>query len=156
MKKWLLAVALLAAGSNVFAAEMEPDKSDGCGPGWYIYKDKTLLGTSIRNTTNNVIPGAAFGMTSGTSNCAEHDIVKVEKEQLHYTASNYETLVSEMAAGQGEFLTEYAQSFGCDAAQFSEMTQENFERIIPSNGSSVELLNNVKSEIKTNSLNCAV
>lgn len=153
--KWLLSLALLAFGTSVMAGDMEADKSSGCGLGWNVYPDKTILGTSIRGTTHYVVP-PAFGMTSGTSNCAQHDIVKADKEQMHYTASNYESLVSEMAAGQGEFLNEYAQSFGCDAAQFSQMTQSNFEKIVPTSGNSVELLNNVKNQIKTNALDCAV
>lgn len=157
MNKWLLSVALLALGSNVFAKDMSADKTDGCGPGWYVYKEKTLVGTTIRGTTNNISsPWAAFGMSSGTMNCAKHDIVLKEKEKVHFTANNYEALVAEMAQGQGEYLNEYAQSFGCDAAQFSEMTQTNFEKIVPANGNSVELLINVKRQIETNALNCAV
>jgi len=155
MKKWLV-LAVLASSFSVAAKDMSADKSDGCGPGWYIYPDKTILGTSIRGTTNNVIPGAISGMTTGTSNCAKHDIVKAEKEQLHYTANNYESLLAEMAAGQGEYLNEYARVLGCDSGEFSQMAQERFEVIIPSDENSSKLLNNVKAEIKSNALNCAV
>ena len=156
MKKSLIALALLLAAGIVSAKDMTPDKSDGCGPGWYIYEDKTILGTSIRGTTNAIIPGQISGMTSGTSNCAQHDIVKADKLKLHYTANNYELIIAEMAAGQGEFLNEYARVLGCDAGQFSEMAQRNLESLVPAEENYQELLNNVKREIQSNALNCAV
>jgi hypothetical protein len=156
MKKCFFALALLLGAGFASAKDMSPDKSDGCGPGWYIYKDKTILGTSIRGTTNAVIPGQVSGMTTGTSNCERHDIVKADKDGLHYTANNYELIVAEMAAGQGEFLNEYARVLGCDAGQFSEMAQQNFEVLVPSEENYTELLKNVKREIRVNALNCAV
>jgi hypothetical protein len=155
--KWLLTLAILLGSSNLIAADMEPDKSDGCGLGWNIYDSKTILGTSIRGTTNQLIPSQTSGMTSGTSNCVKHDIVLKDKEPLYFTEANYESLVVEIAEGQGEYLNQYAQILGCEASKFSKATQKNFEQLIPANSTdAVQFYMNIKTTIKNENLNCAV
>lgn len=159
MKKlWLIAILALGAAFSANAESMPEDKSNGCGVGWYVMQDKSLLGTSVRNITDNALGVQAFGMTTGTSNCAKHDIVKVEKEQIYYTEMNMESLVAEMAQGQGQYLNEYARVLGCqDVEGFSKMTQESFLKISPSSETSaVEMFKNIKEQIKVQSLNCAV
>ena len=156
--KLLLTLAVLLGSFGIHAEDMEPDKSDGCGIGWNIYDKKTILGTSIRATTNNVLPFQASGMTSGTSNCAKHDIVKKDKAPMYFTEANMESLLAEMAEGQGEYLNEYASVLGCqNTEEFTQMTQQNFNSIVPSEETNaVEVYRNVREQIKVNALNCAV
>ncbi len=135
------------------SGDMRPDKSDGCGPGWYVYDKKTILGTTVRASFN---PSGSntFGMSSGTSNCEKHDLVLNDSLQRHFTDRNYNTIVTEMALGQGQFLNEYANVFGCEQQSFSNLMQENFSKIVPQKQDSKVLIENIKKEIAV--LNCAV
>ncbi len=142
MKKLLIVIALIAGSNQVFSKEMSADKSSGCGYGWEVMKDQSLLASSIRSTTNQIASNT-IAMTMGTSGCAKHDIVLQKKEQLHFANSNYEMIVAEMANGQGEYLTSFANVLGCDNVAFGISAQANLEEIIADNGSA--LLNNVKN-----------
>jgi len=135
------------------SAGMRADKSDGCGPGWYVYDKKTILGTTVRSSFN---PSGSntFGMSSGTSNCEKHDLVMNDTLQRHFTDRNYSTIVAEMALGQGQFLNEYAHVFGCEEKSFGDLMQSNFSKIVPNQDNSKILIENIKKEITA--LNCAV
>jgi hypothetical protein len=142
MKKLLFAIALIAGSNQAFSKEMSQDKSSGCGYGWEVMKDQTLLASSVRSTTNGTASNS-IAMTMGTSGCAKHDIVLQEKQQLHFANSNYEMIVAEMANGQGEYLNSFADVLGCDNVAFGASAQANLETIIADNGSA--LLSNVKN-----------
>lgn len=121
-------LALLISGS-VFAE----DGSSGCGPGWYILKDNSLVSSSLRATTNAVLfPVTTIGMTMGTSKCTEHKIVLKEKESLYYTTNSYYELKGEAAKGNGPYLTAYAETIGCEPRaqeRFNQAIKENYEKI---------------------------
>ena len=125
MFKFVL-IASLALGS--FAA-MADDTSDGCGLGWQVTKKKTFSATTTRGTTNSVVPNT-FGMTSGTIGCEQHGLVKVEQKSLHFADANYENLMTEIAQGQGEYLSGFAATMGCSSAEFSSALQSNFSEIV--------------------------
>lgn len=125
MFKFVL-IASLALGS--FAAFAD-DSSDGCGLGWQVTKKKTFSATTTRGTTNSVVPNT-FGMTSGTIGCEQHSLVKADMKPLHYADANYENLMTEIAQGQGEYLTGFAASMGCSSAEFSSALQSNFGDIV--------------------------
>lgn len=147
------AAPVASAPASSGAEDMRADKSDGCGPGWYVYDKKTILGTTVRATFN---PSGSntFGMSSGTSNCEQHSLVLNNKVQRHFTEKNYNTIVTEMALGQGQFLSEYAGVFGCEEKSFGDLMQQNFSKIVPVKQDAGVLIENVKKEIAN--LNCAV
>lgn len=110
MKFILICLGLLTLSFKTFAA----DGSSGCGPGWYIAKDNSLLSSSIRATTNGILlPTVTIGMTFGTSNCARHSIVKNEMEDLKFATENYFEIASDSSKGEGQFVTAYAELMGC-------------------------------------------
>ncbi len=109
MKK-LLCLSALALGWS--GSALAADGSSGCGVGWYIFKDKSLLSSSLRQITNSALPNT-FSMTFGTSNCAKHSIVHNDKKGLHFVEANQSALEMELAAGEGELLEGLAQTFGC-------------------------------------------
>jgi len=113
------------------------DSSSGCGPGWYVAKKNSLLSSSIRATTNAFLfPSVTFGMTFGTSNCAEHSIVKNEKEDLKFATENYFEIAADSSKGQGDFLTAYAELMGCHGKSiqtFNKKVKNEFGKLFKEN-----------------------
>lgn len=110
MKLWIASITLALFSSGAMAA----DGSSGCGPGWYLFKDNSLVSSALRATTNNFLfPVVTFGMTTGTSNCTKHQIVMKEKESLHFVTHNYPEVQVDIAKGEGEYLRSLATTIGC-------------------------------------------
>lgn len=97
------------------------DTSGGCGLGWAVTKRMSLLSSSIRATTNSYLPNT-FSMTSGTSGCAKHSIVKNDEKAVIFAVNNYDSLMVEMAEGRGEYLQSFAQSLGCRDSKFGRFS----------------------------------
>lgn len=139
MKAFILGL-LLTSFSSVFAA----DGSSGCGPGWYVAKENSLLSSSLRNTTNGFLfPLVTFGMTFGTSNCTKHSIVKTEEKSLYFVTQNYFEIKTDSAKGNGEFLSALGATIGCksqDLKYFSEKMQSNYQMIFKDQASNEEVL----------------
>lgn len=139
MKGFILGLFLFSA-SSIMAA----DGSSGCGPGWFIAKDNSLLSSALRATTNGLLfPLVSFGMTSGTSNCTKHSIVKTEEKSLYFVTQNLYEIKTEAAKGNGEFLQALGSTIGCKAGHleyFSEKMQSNFEVIFKAQATNEEVL----------------
>lgn len=147
------AVVVLALGlsSAVFA----DDSSNGCGLGWQVTKRKSLVSSSVRGTTNNLFYNQSLGMTSGTSGCDKHSIVKNERAVEHFVEANYNNLMIDMAKGEGEYVQALAYVMGCDAnsvEHFSNVTQKNYGAIFTSDSvGPQQLIQNVKSHVSHDS-----
>ncbi|MNK12062.1 hypothetical protein D3C87_301180 [compost metagenome] len=126
-----LAMALISGLFSVqaFAA----DSSSGCGPGWYLFKENSLVSSALRGTTNAVLfPVTTIGMTVGTSNCTQHKLVLKEKESLHFATMNHFELKNEIAKGQGEYVSAFATTMGCPSQaqmHLNKSLQKNFKNI---------------------------
>ncbi len=142
--KNLLLVSLFLLSFQVYA-----DGSSGCGLGWSIASKNSLLSSSIRNTTHAILPNT-FSMTSGTSGCAKHSIVKNEYKGIHYAEGNFHQLMAEMSQGRGEVLNGFAAvlDYHGDMNLFGEFVQKNYSRIFTSASiAPVEMYNNFKHEL---------
>src|SRR4051794_31289808 len=105
--KLLRFAALLASFVSIQAFAM--DGSSGCGPGWYLLKDTSIVSSALRATTNGILfPVYTFGMTFGTSNCTQHKLVLKEKESLYFATHNHFELKGNIAKGDGEYLSAFA------------------------------------------------
>jgi len=128
IRRLLVAAAISAAcSSNAMAA----DSSNGCGVGWYILKDNSLLSSYSRMATNSSLPNT-FSMTSGTSGCAKHSIVQNDKRSLHFTESNLDALRVDAARGEGEYLSAFADTMGCSwkaLPAFKTVIQTNYDSV---------------------------
>jgi hypothetical protein len=146
MKKMIIALFALVSS---FA--MAADSSSGCGMGWQVFKDQSLVSSTLRTTVNLTFLNT-IAMTLGTSGCAKHSIVKIDMQGVHYAEANMNSLTIEMARGNGEYLAGFANVFGCtNVNAFGSMVQNKYESVLPSNNvSGVELYNNVKKEIRNN------
>jgi hypothetical protein len=124
---------------------MASDKSSGCGVGWMVTKSMTTLGSSTRAITNATFT-PSFGMTSGTSGCAKHDLVLLEKAKSHFVANNYLPLQLEIAMGSGERLTVLGKMFGCESGleDFNSQLRKSHSKIFKSSNPS-----HVLEEVRT-------
>ncbi len=126
------------------------DKSNGCGLGWKVTDRKSLLSSTVRSYTN-MIGSQSSGMTSGTSGCDKHSIVKNEKAPMHFAEANLNSLMIEMAQGQGDFVMALGSVMGCKAQalpHFTTTTKQNYEKIFTSQDvTPAQFLENVETTI---------
>ena len=147
MNKLIIALFAFLSVSSVFAA----DSSSGCGLGWQVAKDTSLV-SSLTRYMINATASSSIAMTLGTSGCAKHSIVQNEAKGIHFAEASMNVLAIEMARGNGEVVQGFASVFGCQNSRaFGSMVQAKYESVLPSEKTSgVELYNNVKAEIKNN------
>jgi hypothetical protein len=107
MRLLIVALALFTSISTVRANDV------GCGLGSMIWKDNSIISALFAITTNHSFSSQLFGITTGTSGCSQHSIVKREMYPVYYAEANLPELRHEMAMGQGEYLTTFAQVLGC-------------------------------------------
>ena len=131
MKFFFLSLLVLFTASQARAV----DGSSGCGPGWYVFKDTSLLSSALRATTNSFLfPISTLGMTFGTSNCTQHKLVLKEKESLYFATMNHFELKRDLAKGQGEYVSAFASTMGCPASAQNRLNQNlrtRFTEIYP-------------------------
>ncbi len=127
MKKIILLCSFI-----IFSFSVHADSSSGCGLGWMVFKDQSLVSSTLRNTTHFILPNT-FSMTFGTSGCAQHKIVLNEKRAIHFIESNYAQLMIDMAKGSGEYLNALADltEYTGDREVFGEMVQINYGKLFP-------------------------
>jgi len=151
MLKKILGLTMML--SLVMATNALADKGPGCGLGATLFKGKKgLVPHVLAATTNGTSYNQLFGITSGTLGCSEDAVVKKEKEQEVFVASNLQPLSQEMARGSGAHLDSLATLMGCTGAahtDFARMTQEKFTSLFPDDATgTMDLLDGLKREIK--------
>lgn len=128
---FLFFLAAFAVPPTALAA----DGSSGCGPGWYILQENSIVSSALRATTNAILfPVVTLGMTFGTSNCTQHKLVLKEKQSLHFATMNYFELKSETAKGDGEYLSAFASTMGCPSAvqaRLNRKLREGYATVFP-------------------------
>lgn len=152
MKSRFAPAFLLSVFALFSIASSANDSSSGCGLGWEIAPKQSLLSSAFRSTTNVVLPNT-FSMTFGTSGCAQHSVVKNEREQMYFVESNLEPLSIEMAQGDGETLRGFAVVMGCASAyeKFSGLVQKQYSEIFSGQTSPNSVLSGVKAGIRSDS-----
>jgi hypothetical protein len=127
----LIAVTLLLSATTLFAGGGKKYGIAGCGLGSLVMGP---TGNQIlAATTNNyTVPSQLFGITSGTSNCADDGIAMIDKEKEFFATANYESLKQEMAQGTGENLMAMASLFGCQSEAFAASMKVHYGSIFPS------------------------
>lgn len=136
LTKKIIRSTIIGLFSLLFAQSLlAADSSSGCGPGWYLFKENSLVSSALRTTTNGLLsPVYTIGMTVGTSHCTKHSIVQTEKESLHFATMNYFELKSEIAKGSGEYLSAFASTIGCPSSaqsEFNQNLQKQYDNIVP-------------------------
>lgn len=149
---------ILILASLPLTAMAKGEQSSGCGLGWQVTKAMNTSASATRNTTH-AVSSNTFAMTSGTSGCAQHSIVKLEKSKIHFMEANLIPLRYEAAVGMGERMSAMAGIFGClNSEVFNSKIKENYVQIF-SNDSAQSVLREVENLILSHrelSSNCSV
>ena len=151
MKRYSLiatAASLFLLPISVFAAGYG---AAGCGLGSELMGSKPGASQVFAATTNGTLGNQTFGITSGTSNCGDHGLIKTSKEREVFAQENYTSLVKEMAQGKGENLYTLANLYQCPAGnhqEFGEMVQAKFDSLVTSDQTtSTELLSQLENQL---------
>ena len=141
-----MTIAILSLPLAISAA----DSSSGCGLGWMLLKENSLVSSSFRATTNAMF-SSTIGMTLGTSGCAKHKIVKLDKKEIHYAEVNFDHLLRDFSMGKGQFAKNFAAVLGCDQGMQKEFSKHmqlklDYENIHQPQ----ELLERVHAELERN------
>jgi len=133
MKKLLFVVLLLAVAAPALAGQAATNT--GCGLGtvlWGTEADGSVISQSLQATTNGTFGNQTFGITSGTSGCAQPDNLIKNDRLLAFTADNLDLLARDIAAGRGETLDTVAELLEVPKAErpaFNSALQGNFDKI---------------------------
>ncbi len=113
---------VLAKGSNYGAG--------GCGIGSKAFKENSV-GSQIGASITNGLLTHTWSITSGTSGCEPDVASHIEKEQIKFVVTNYNSLRQEMATGKGEKLEAFIGLMGCSSvsSSFSQMTQKKHSEL---------------------------
>lgn len=123
MKKTL---ALLVAGFSVAASAANYGMA-GCGLGSIVMGPRgSQVSAATTNSSSNT---QLFGITTGTSNCAEDGVAMSETEARSFAEANFESLKSEMAQGKGENLSVLASLMGCDSRTMGDAVRADYGSI---------------------------
>ncbi len=147
----ILLVAFLVSLSSVALA----DNSTGCGLGSMIWKKNSIVSALFRATTNHSFSSQLFGITTGTSGCSQHSIVKRDMYPVYYAEANLPELRYELAQGQGEYVATFAEVLGCSPAaqaEFAAWAQGSYSKLFKNeNASSADFLKGLGQELKQTS-----
>lgn len=135
------------------------DSSRGCGVGTMAVPKKTLLGTTTAGTVEGSVCSGltrVFALTSGTSGCAQHSIIKNDVKKDIFIAVNYDQLKLESSQGKGEVLYGLASLFGCPLSKhvnFNSLVKDNFSELFDGKQSEDRnqvLLKKIKRKVEEN------
>lgn len=141
--KYILVISALVLSTAAFAAK--PYGMAGCGLGNMLLGKE---GNQILAATTNGTGTQTFGISSGTSNC----VTATETTAMirNFIETNYESLVTEMAKGQGDSIKTLSGFYGCDASMFANTMKANYEKITPAQEDATKVMVNINTVIEKN------
>ena len=142
--KYILLISAIFVSSAAMAAK--PYGMGGCGFGSQLMgKD----GNQIIAATTNGTGTQTFGISSGTSNC----VTATEQTAMirNFIEANYDSLVTDMAKGQGDSIKTLSGFYGCDTNLFANEMKANYEHITPAMENATKVMVNINTAIENNS-----
>jgi len=129
-------------------AKADPYGTAGCGLGSLAFGDKKGLIQVVAATLNGTFGTQTFGISSGTSNCAE--TATGTKAAQIFIEANREALAKDVSRGSGETIVNLSSIAGCaNPAAVGATLQKNFKSIFPAENVSNEfVVNSVLSMLK--------
>jgi hypothetical protein len=133
-----IACSLLVLQAVGVGAAGNPDNGPGCGLGklaWMDYGSPKQIAPQVMMATTNATFGSqTFGISSGTSGCANDGVI-MKNKHINMASRAFESLAEEMAQGQGEHLASLAALLGVpEEAQpeFFALVQEKYTILVGS------------------------
>ena len=131
----LICVVISVGGVQAAA---NPDNGPGCGLGKLAWMDyggqKQIAPQVMMATTNGTFGSQTFGISSGTSGCANDGVI-MKNKHVSMAATSFDGLSQEMAQGRGEHLASLATLLGVpqeDHQAFFALVQENYTTLMDS------------------------
>ena len=153
MKKILVAVVGLAVSVPAVAMAAAYGAA-GCGLGSIIIGDKPGIMQTVAGTSNGILGSQLFGITSGTSNCAEGGgMGKKASLERDFIAVNMDNLKHDAATGNGEYLSAFSTVLGCQSGarnEFFATTQLHHDEIFTANADADQVLANFRTVLAKN------
>jgi len=134
----VVAVMLVLAGSAFAAGQAHTNT--GCGLGTMLFKnnaDNSVILQTFQATTNGIYGNQTFGITTGTSDCAQPKNFVSNQQLNEFMVANMDNLARDIAQGRGETLDTCAELLGVPAEkrpEFYGQLQSGFARIFTSPG----------------------
>ena len=132
----ILVVASLVIAGTAFAGQAT--SNTGCGLGTMLFKnnaDNSILLQAFQATTNGIFGNQTFGITTGTSDCAQPKNFVSNERVNEFILANMDNLAKDIAQGRGETLETFAELMGVPAEkrpEFYASLQSGFTRIYTS------------------------
>ncbi len=136
--RFFIAFSLLFALPLISEAQHD---MDSCGLGWEVTNAETMVGTTIRGTTNTFVP-PSFGMTTGTIGCKKLDFAANESPAVNYVVNSYSNLKQELAMGQGEYVEGLKEVMSCPQVN---SIRSQYNQVVAPAKDGIELYQNLKS-----------
>ena len=136
----VVAVSLVFVGSVFAAAAGQAHQNTGCGLGTMLFKgnaDNSIVLQTFQATTNGIYGNQTFGITTGTSDCAQPKNFVSNQQLNEFMVANMDNLARDIAQGRGETLDAFAELLGVPAEkrpEFYGQLQNGFSRIFTSPG----------------------
>lgn len=139
--KYIILFALTLVLSNVASAN-KPYGMAGCGLGSLLH-DKN--GNQVLAATTNGTGTQTFGISSGSSNCvtATQQTAKIK----NFIEANYESLITDMAKGNGDSVNTLSSMYGCDQNKFAGAMKDNYAHIAPKTMDATYVMVNVNNVV---------
>jgi len=139
MKK-VLVVAVVIASLVIAGAAFagQATSNTGCGLGTMLFKnnaDNSVLLQAFQATTNGIFGNQTFGITTGTSDCAQPKNFVSNERVNEFMVANMDNLAKDIAQGRGDTLEAFAELMGVPAEkrpEFYTSLQSGFTRIYSS------------------------
>ena len=134
-----VAVASLLIAGVAFAAG-QAHQNVGCGLGTMLFKnnaDNSVILQTFQATTNGIYGNQTFGITTGTSDCAQPKNFVSNERVNEFMVANMDNLAKDIAQGSGETLDAFAELIGVPAENrpaFYAQLQAGFSRIFTAPG----------------------
>jgi hypothetical protein len=127
----LVAVAVLVGSSSAHAQAKYG--AAGCGLGSIVFGAKPGIIQVLAATTNGTLGSQTFGITSGTSNCADSSGGAASAKV--FVETNRQAVAKDISRGSGETIAALASLAGCrDLHAVGSTLQRHFGRIFPDAG----------------------
>jgi len=133
-----VAVSLVFVGAAFAAGQAH--SNTGCGLGTMLFKgnaDNSVVLQTFQATTNGIYGNQTFGITTGTSDCAQPKNFVSNQQLNEFMVANMDNLARDIAQGRGETLDAFAELLQIPTekrAEFYGQLQSGFSRIFTSPG----------------------
>ena len=136
---WVGVFLVPLCASPVLAQKTNTDTGPGCGLGKELWSDasnqKSIGAQVLAATTNGTSGNQTFGISSGTSGCTNDGTILGEYKVNVYAAANFDNLSQDMARGNGEHLTSFAELLNIpqeNRSEFYTLAQTQYRGMLQS------------------------